>query len=626
MELVFLYIKKYGNIIEKCFNLNPKYRFKLIDVNNKSLLDLEEDSDYLNIFNNYKRRIKNVTAVVGENGTGKTTLLKFLMDFRKFQGIFPENNQYVIIFLSINEEGAERFVMYTNRKIIINSKIESQFKNWIDDNEKKISINKQNIVYYSEAFNPLSYVQYLRMIPNDNVLDLSTAGRMITAVNKRRYEELTGDPIQAFLHWETECQVRAFEAASIPFKINGITIKPIFFQNINYLLGENKSDEKDMKELKSKMSGFYAGILNNRHRRDKGKLLLCAVLFSLIQYIMLGFSVKNPNKRKRMQEINVILNEWNALLKEWNCNDTLNSIIEFVRCVYTKKVIWPQKANTIVSNYEETLKLFLKSDVRFNEFTSTFYINLTNNGKRGGLMNWFLCYDKSSHHGVCPYLTFEWGMSTGERSYFNFFAHMYNIYGKMGNKKDITLMIDEADLYLHPKWQQDGVKRMMDSALRCFPESNIQFIFATHSPLFLSDIPIRHVIFLNEAKEVREENRECFAANVYNLYKKSFFLNKSNIWIHGTFAHHFIGKIQEEFDEWEKDISKITDDKLQLSRKKISIIGEELLKRLLWERWEKIYKQFRGEKDDMLSMDGKMVLEVFSNLNEVEKEIIRKRL
>ena len=24
MELVFLYIKKYGNIIEKCFNLNPK--------------------------------------------------------------------------------------------------------------------------------------------------------------------------------------------------------------------------------------------------------------------------------------------------------------------------------------------------------------------------------------------------------------------------------------------------------------------------------------------------------------------------------------------------------------------------------------------------------------------------
>ena len=632
MELLFLYLKKYGNINEKCFNLNPRYRFELVNVRNESLLCLKETPDYLNIFNDYNKRITNVTAIVGENGAGKTTLLNFLMDFHKYQGVFSENNQYVIVFLSTVEETSERFVMYTNSNVRIDSKVELQFKKIVNEHEIKFSIIKQNFIYYSEAFNALSYVQSLRKIHNDTTLNLSIAGRLIAAtqLSKRRHEGLTVDPIQSLLHWETECQVRAFEAARIPFKISGIIIKPIIIQNIEYLLGKNESDEKDIKELKTRMSDFYTDfytdIFNNRYRKDKGKLLLCAVLPSLMQFVMSGFSVKNPDRGKRVQEINGILDKWDGLIKEWSNNATINNIMEFVRCVYENEVIWIQDSKAIISSYESALTLFSASNVRFNEYTLTFYMSLTKDGNQGNLMNWFLCYDKSSHHGACPYLSFEWGMSTGERSYFNFFAHLHNIHKKIKNKKEITLMVDEADLYLHPKWQQNGVKMMMDSALRCFPESNIQIIFATHSPLFLSDVPVGHVIFLDDAKEVREGHEECFAANIYNLYKDSFFLDKNNIWVQGTFAHSFIRGIQEKFDKWEKDISKITDDELQMIKRKISIIGEELLKRLLLERWGKIYMQYHIATDDKLSVEAKMVLEAFSNLKEAEKEIIRKRL
>ena len=96
---------------------------------------------------------------------------------------------------------------------------------------------------------------------------------------------------------------------------------------------------------------------------------------------------------------------------------------------FSNEVIWIQDSKAIISSYESALTLFSASNVRFNEYTLTFYMSLTKDGNQGNLMNWFLCYDKSSHHGACPYLSFEWGMSTGERSYFNFFAH-YIIYIK----------------------------------------------------------------------------------------------------------------------------------------------------------------------------------------------------
>ncbi|MFA0233322.1 AAA family ATPase, partial [Vibrio sp. 10N.261.45.A7] len=46
-----------------------------------------------------------------------------------------------------------------------------------------------------------------------------------------------------------------------------------------------------------------------------------------------------------------------------------------------------------------------------------------------------------------------------------------------------VVTIDEIDLHLHPKWQQDIVIKLSE----VFP--NIQFILTTHSPQVLSTIP-----------------------------------------------------------------------------------------------------------------------------------------
>lgn len=50
--------------------------------------------------------------------------------------------------------------------------------------------------------------------------------------------------------------------------------------------------------------------------------------------------------------------------------------------------------------------------------------------------------------------------------------------GEILNRKSIVL-VDEIDLHIHPRWQQELVPKLR----RCFP--NIQFIFTTHSPTII---------------------------------------------------------------------------------------------------------------------------------------------
>ena len=70
MELLFVWIKKYKNIEEQGFNFSPKWRFHYNPDTGK--LDVEDRRDKV-IDNFFGEHISNVTAIVGENGSGKSS-------------------------------------------------------------------------------------------------------------------------------------------------------------------------------------------------------------------------------------------------------------------------------------------------------------------------------------------------------------------------------------------------------------------------------------------------------------------------------------------------------------------------------------------------------------------------
>lgn len=72
MELVYLWVEKYKNIKNQGFNFSP--RFECSYDEEKEELTINENKDYVSIF---PKNI-NVTAIVGENGSGKSNILKYI--------------------------------------------------------------------------------------------------------------------------------------------------------------------------------------------------------------------------------------------------------------------------------------------------------------------------------------------------------------------------------------------------------------------------------------------------------------------------------------------------------------------------------------------------------------------
>ena len=59
---------------------------------------------------------------------------------------------------------------------------------------------------------------------------------------------------------------------------------------------------------------------------------------------------------------------------------------------------------------------------------------------------------------------------------------------------DGIVLIDEIDMHLHPSWQ----RKIIDSLHKTFPK--VQFIFTTHSPTVLTNVPKENIQILKEGK------------------------------------------------------------------------------------------------------------------------------
>lgn len=70
MELVYLWVEEYKNIKNQGFNFSPRFECEFDGEN----LTINENKDYMSIFPDNI----NVTAIVGENGSGKSCVLDLI--------------------------------------------------------------------------------------------------------------------------------------------------------------------------------------------------------------------------------------------------------------------------------------------------------------------------------------------------------------------------------------------------------------------------------------------------------------------------------------------------------------------------------------------------------------------
>lgn len=137
------------------------------------------------------------------------------------------------------------------------------------------------------------------------------------------------------------------------------------------------------------------------------------------------------------------------------------------------------------------------------------------------------------------YLKFSFGLSAGEMSFLTLFSRLHDYFswldrevGENEWERNQILFLDESETTLHPQLQRQLVSYIIEF-FECFvPHVKVHVIFATHSPILLSDIPKGNCCFLGEDNMV-DGLVNTFGANIFDLYRMPFNMTTGTV---GAFA------------------------------------------------------------------------------------------
>ena len=139
----------------------------------------------------------------------------------------------------------------------------------------------------------------------------------------------------------------------------------------------------------------------------------------------------------------------------------------------------------------------------------------------------------------------------------------------------VNIIFDEIELYYHPEFQQSFIQDILmviRSANLKFIKG-INFIFVTHSPFILSDIPKDAIMYLkldnDTSVQQLSSGKSSFAANIHDLLATSFFLSGG---LMGKFASE---KVMEVIN-WCN--TKGFKEKAEYYRQLIELIDEPIIK------------------------------------------------
>ena len=155
-------------------------------------------------------------------------------------------------------------------------------------------------------------------------------------------------------------------------------------------------------------------------------------------------------------------------------------------------------------------------------------------------------------------------VSSGEWSYLAMLSRLYNQIKSTGDKP-IVLFLDEIETTLHPLWQRGLVKVLIQFFETFFPSVAVHIVFASHSPMLLSDIPKSNVVFLMKDRgrySIAEMNEDLgrlsntFGANICDLYESGYFLDEGPI---GAFALDKIKQTVEHISAPQMGVEDVVD-------------------------------------------------------------------
>jgi len=243
-------------------------------------------------------------------------------------------------------------------------------------------------------------------------------------------------------------------------------------------------------------------------------------------------------------------------------------------------------------------QIILKYNNDYIESWNSFIVSFVNKITFEKLIQAYSKLFKYTRHHILSF-SFSPNLSSGQEKLLYTIVNIYNKiieFDKIGFNKNIFIILDEPEIFLHPDWQKQFNKILIDFLKFKFSDKKFQLIFTTHSPFLLSDIPKENIIFLKDGKNVSDEvDIDTFGANIHTLLSHGFFMEDG---LMGEFARKKINEVIKFLNGKDSEIKSKEE-----AQNIINMIGEPIIKNQL----QKMLDSKRLDKIDELEEEIRLL-------------------
>lgn len=568
MELLYLWIEDYKNIYRQGFNFSPLYDFEFIptkEENGKVIEGTLKDNiteketkekfykDFFNVKNEkddkeiQKGTITNVTAIVGENGAGKSSVLEFLS--------INSTNEYSYIQ-----------IVKKNKKVkIINNKVkvESLFSSVLPSIE--YSILKYEYFTTPSDINRNNSFNWIQMSVNQ-LYEINDT--KLLQDNRRLNSE------KVFVQTNFLIQNNILKIDSLNVDVKNIDmlgiIKSLDEESMEYDAGfDPRIHEINLENREKKSNNF------NEYKEYVYKCLYELMVTKIHKVIVHVFNDVVILSEIEQQEFEFILDPRYIINKKNNTHNYKTYIQDYLFCFDRLNI---KRHFDFLKHIILLLEIIdLLEERNYDEINECITFDIESN-----------CIKKfvSSYDSNFYFFDFEFKkdsqiqyLSRGEDALLFQLSTLQNL-GKSNTKASIMILIDEGELGLHPQWQKQYLKILLETLPKIFPNKQIQLILTSHSPFLVSDLPKENVIFLEKGEDGKcivaqpTAMKQTFGANIHTLLTNSFFIKDG---LTGTFAQEKIDKVIDLLNQTEE----LMPDQVSFCEEMIKRIGEPIVKNTL---------------------------------------------
>lgn len=585
-----------------CLNLSSEFIVKSKKRGSSIVFFVEKNNRYQSSF--YSNNITDVKVLVGNNGTGKTTILKqifsiisnpvniqrgkYALIYEEDKRIFVYSAKSIKVEIEIITKGYE--VCYEENflqkdlalfftpefKGDANDYFYSDFRNIstdgylyrakselkeIQNNASEYSNQKDSILYYKEN-------ESNRII--DFMLNAGNYFFQVFPVPRKMLMKVNYANVEAGIERAAEMILDTNESVESLIKI---------FPRLNDddLLNKRLADddflsENDKKlfgeEIKSYLLNCYNDFCDNVEDKFLFAGMICCIRTYWFKRPEISKSLNfNINWKKLRREPRDVIEEF----FKSNCKNGIGKFGRSLNDILTKTGKNEKKDDFIV--FDLQYRKYSLREVR-DIYNAMYYL-----------------YPPFS-------FSFTRALSSGEKQFICLYSRLYDCLKQAARTgyslESIYLLIDEADVFMHPEWQRKWFKTFVElvkdieyrlKKLRKEPNNakgpkclkgslKVQLIVATHSPFMLTDCLNDNVLKLKRTEnfgrvQCLKDNSKPLAGNILDILQSGFFLN-------GTMGE----LIEKKID----DLIERIHNKEKLDKKNASIlenIGNPILKSLL---------------------------------------------